>query len=283
MKIKQTVQERMAFIESRLFWEKQIGRKEIMDAFYVSKPQATLEFKKYRELAPNNVEFNVSLKCYVPTKIFKPKFYKPEALSYLSNLSQYEEGGEMFNSAFGKPPNHETVMILKNRIDVEILRDITWAMNRGNKILVKYQGMERLDAEDRWIAPKNLFFDGIRWDVRAFCYLRNEYRTFTLSRILKVLNSTSITETIPEDSEWAEEIDVIIIPNPNRNEAQQAIIANEHEMVQKEKPIKIRKSFLPYFLLANRLYPLDDGGNITIKNKTEIMAAIKGKPIDKFR
>lgn len=281
--MKPTIFEKMSFIEALLFWEGKIGRKDIMDAFGISKPQATLEFKKYREFAPDNIQFDVSLKCYVPTKLFNPQFYVPNPTTYLSNLKQFAENKiDSFNPAFGDAPRCETVFILKNHIDVKVLRDTVRAIKREGKILIQYQGMEG-DAKRRWIIPKYLFFDGIRWNIRAFCLERKAYRTFTVSRILRVIKIENISETVPEDLDWVEEVNVIITANPNRSEEQQEIIRLEHSFTQKEKTIKIKKHLIPYFLLANRLYPLDDGGNLVIKNKDEIMKIIEEKPIDMFR
>jgi len=273
----------MAFIESRLFWEGQIGRRMLMEAFYISKPQATLEFKKYRECCPGNIEFDVSLKCYIPTSKFRPEFYRPDANSYLTELRRIEEADGNFSSSLGEPPRHESIMMLKTNINADILRKVVHTMKNGRKMLVKYQGMERSETNERWIAPQNLFFDGIRWYIRAYCLLRPGYRTFNLSRILAILSLGDIEKAVPHDEEWSEIINVIIIPNPNLNSAQQEIISKEHGMSENGRVLSVRKSLLPYFLLANRLYPLDGGGNIVIKNVEEIKKAIKGKPIDMFR
>lgn len=283
MALKQVALDRMEFIESRLYWKGQIGRQELMDTLGISKPQATLEFKRYREEAPKNIHYDISLKCYVPTPGFKPKFYIPNPYEYLSNLKQFNEKNiDDFNPAFGDAPKCENVEVLTTCIDPIILRDVTFAMNNENSIHIKYQGMDD-DAKGREIYPKALFFDGMRWQIRAYCFERTDYRTFTISRILKVIKSEKNYKDVPDDVEWDEIIKVIIMPNPSRSEGQQETICNELGMTDQEKIVKVRKNLLPYFLLANRLYPLDDGGNIVIQNKEEIVNTIKGKPIDFFR
>ncbi|MEO5366942.1 MAG: WYL domain-containing protein, partial [Magnetococcus sp. WYHC-3] len=52
------VERRMEFIEFRLFWEGRINRRDLIEQFGVSVPQATVDFKQYQERAPDNLLYD---------------------------------------------------------------------------------------------------------------------------------------------------------------------------------------------------------------------------------
>ena len=49
-------------------------RASIEDFFGISTPQASLDIKKYVELAPQNLVYSTSRRCYEKTDAFKRKF-----------------------------------------------------------------------------------------------------------------------------------------------------------------------------------------------------------------
>ena len=49
------VEQRLEFIEFRLFWEGGINRGDIIEIFGVSVPQASKDLTMYQEAAPGNV------------------------------------------------------------------------------------------------------------------------------------------------------------------------------------------------------------------------------------
>ena len=52
------VEQRLEFIEFRLFWEGSINRADIVDFFGVSVPQASKDLTLYQERAPGNLEYD---------------------------------------------------------------------------------------------------------------------------------------------------------------------------------------------------------------------------------
>ena len=80
------VEQRLEFIEFRLFWEGGINRSDITGFFGVSVPQASKDLTQYQELAPDNVRYDRSEKRYFATDSFCPRFLKPDADHYLAQL-----------------------------------------------------------------------------------------------------------------------------------------------------------------------------------------------------
>lgn len=78
------IEQRLEFIEFRLYWEGGINRSEIIDFFGVSVPQASKDLSQYQELAPENIVYDRSQKRYFPASGFKPRFLKPDATRYLT-------------------------------------------------------------------------------------------------------------------------------------------------------------------------------------------------------
>ena len=58
-------EQRLEFIEFRLFWDGAVNRSDLMDRFGISEPQASKDLAAYRDLAANNIEYDSSKKRYV--------------------------------------------------------------------------------------------------------------------------------------------------------------------------------------------------------------------------
>ncbi|MDP6475054.1 MAG: WYL domain-containing protein, partial [Alphaproteobacteria bacterium] len=59
------VRRRFEFMEFRLFWEERLNRRDLMEFFEISVPQASMDLTRYQELAPGNIVYDKKAKCYV--------------------------------------------------------------------------------------------------------------------------------------------------------------------------------------------------------------------------
>src|SRR5204862_2308736 len=98
------VAQRLEFIEWRAYWTGRVNRKDLEDRFNISTPQASLDFKRYMEEAPNNIEYSPTEKTYVATDSFEPKYLKLEtAARYLRPLEAIKIGAiDAANTWFGE-------------------------------------------------------------------------------------------------------------------------------------------------------------------------------------
>ncbi len=86
------VEQRLEFIEFRLFWEGQVDRGDLMDAFGVSVNQASTDLNRYIGMAPDNMVYDKSARAYIRGSTFDPMFLKPDASRYLSQLRSVADG-----------------------------------------------------------------------------------------------------------------------------------------------------------------------------------------------
>lgn len=65
---------RLRFIDFLLDHYGTMNRSAVMDYFGLSMPQASLDIRAYIEQAPDNIDYDLSTKCYRRTAIFTRKF-----------------------------------------------------------------------------------------------------------------------------------------------------------------------------------------------------------------
>jgi hypothetical protein len=220
------IEERLEFIEFRLFWEGRINRSDLMDRFKISTPQASKDLSLYESEAPGNLIYDTSAKRYFAAPNFQTKFYLPDAM----------------------PIPHR-------RVSVQVLRSVTGAIRNKTSLDIFYQSMneQRPGAIWRKISPHALGHDGLRWHVRAFCHLDKRFKDFLLSRCLDSGDEHEAGVSPKDDKHWNEFFSVVLIPNPKLSGDQQAVISQDYCMEYGQIAIPVRKALLYYFRKRLRL------------------------------
>lgn len=275
------IERRLAFIDFRLYWEGRINRKDLTDFFGISVPQASADLRKYQEEAPDNIEYDKSGKFYFATKIFKPVFISPDSSDYLAQLRLISNGILKEDESFiGNIPHFDGIPNPARIVDPEILRKVLNAINTKLALEIKYQSMSRPEPTWRVIVPHTLAYDGFRWHIRAFCYVREMFRDFLLGRILMVKDYKPDEIDSSADALWHKFIEVNIAPHPKLEEPQKRIIERDYDMKNGIGSIKVRASL--YFYLERHL-GLDEGcesrppheQHIVLINRNEIEEKLK--------
>ena len=85
--VSQTQRERLAYIELRAFFVGEVRRPDIESRFGIKPAAASRDLAAYKELAPDNLEYDTLARCYRPTPKFVPHFgLSPERImSWLRN------------------------------------------------------------------------------------------------------------------------------------------------------------------------------------------------------
>lgn len=65
------VEQRLRFLEFLVVHYDSVGRDQLVDYFGISPPQATRDFRAYKDLAPNNLLFDEVAKRYKKSHQFK--------------------------------------------------------------------------------------------------------------------------------------------------------------------------------------------------------------------
>lgn len=243
------VEQKLQFIEFRLFWEGHVNRGDLIDKFAISQNQASGDLNRYIALAPDNMVYDKSGKSYVRSSSFKPLFLKPDATQYLAQVRSVAEGivGKE-NAWIGGLPAFDTVPSPARGIDPVVLRSIVIAIRRNEAIEVHYQSMSTPEPEWRWIAPHALAFDGFRWHARSYCEKSGEYRDFVISRIVETKQSRPAGMISPADPTWDEVVVLEVGPHPELSLAQKRAIELDYGMHNGRVDIPVRKALLYYTL-----------------------------------
>jgi predicted DNA-binding transcriptional regulator YafY len=243
------VEQKLQFIEFRLFWEGHVNRSDLIDKFGVSVNQASGDLNRYIALAPDNMVYDKSGKTYVRGSAFAPLFMKPDATQYLSQVRSVAEGIVAREDAWiGNLPAFDATPAPARGIDPVVLRSLVIAIRRHEAVEVFYQSMSSPDPEWRWIEPHALAFDGFRWHARAYCDRSGEYRDFVISRIIDARQNRPAERQATSDSAWQQMIELEIGPHPELSPNQRRVIELDYGMQKGRVVIPVRRALLYYAL-----------------------------------
>ncbi len=190
------VEQRLEFIEFRLFWEGHVNRGDLMDAFGVSVNQASTDLNRYIGMVPDNMVYDKSARAYIRGSNFDPMFLKPDASRYLSQLRSVADCIlDQSDAWIGQLPSYDAAPTPVRGVDAKTLRSVMAAIQRSEAIEIKYQSLSRPEPRWRWIAPHAIGFDGFRWHTRAFCLTDRSFKDFLLSRIMETRSRKSSLST----------------------------------------------------------------------------------------
>lgn len=275
-----SVEQRLEFVEFRLFWEGHVNRSDVMEQFGLSVNQASADLNRYIGLVPDNMIYDKSARTYVRGPGFKPVFGKLDAGRYLAQLRSLADGIlERRDSWIADVPAYDSAPTPARGVDPNTLRSVIDATRRSEAIEVKYQSFSRPEPTWRWIAPHAIGFDGFRWHTRAFCLTDERFKDFLLSRILETRDARESTVSADDDRDWHSEVTLEIGPHPELSETQAKVIALDYGMRGGKAKIKVRRALL-YYALKRLGLDTEPGARtpqnqqIVLINRGDVMAAI---------
>lgn len=237
--------ERLSHIDFKLYFLGELRRADVVERFETGPAGATRDIALYKEIAPENLELDGATKAYRPGESFVPLFdHAPQRV--LTALSQgFGEGiGDQLQPMIrGEIP--ATLSLPK----MSILAPITRAIHRGKAVRMGYTSVETGHTE-RVIVPLALVDIGLRWHVRAYCRLRQEFRDFVFTRMdnpVVIEDSERHREESPEqDVQWSRIIELDLVPHPSHKRPE--IVAMDYPMVDGVMKVKVRAANAGYML-----------------------------------
>jgi hypothetical protein len=243
------VEQRLEFIEFRLFWDGHVNRSDLMEQFGLSVNQSSSDLNRYIGFAPGNMVYDKSARSYVRGSAFKPQFLEPDASRYLAQLrSVAEEILDCEDSWIADLPPFASAPTPVRGVNAVTLRSVVGAIRRSESIELKYQSLSSPEPSWRWIAPHAIAFDGFRWHSRAFCLTDECFKDFLLSRVLEIRAVRESQVTSTDDEDWNSEVTLEIVPHPALSETQAKVIALDYGMRGGKAKIKVRRALLYYAL-----------------------------------
>jgi len=272
-----TQNRRFEFIEWKLFWEGGLNRSDLESAFEISTPQASVDLRRYREIAGDNLEYDSTGRTFRPTPDMKPSFLKVSADRLLLQLRALLSGALPRREIwFRDLPRTDIAPDIVRHVDSDCLRRILDAIRAKRCVEVRYQSLT--NSRTRLIAPHALAYDGYRWHVRAWACDRDDFRDFVLTRIDKIKPGPAADFDPADDLEWETFATLDLRPHPGLTDEQSAAIQRDYAMKDGRREIDVRLSMAYYFIMRMNL-DLSDlppaRAQICLSNIDEVRKAIE--------
>lgn len=220
-----------------------------MAFFGISVPQASADIAQYTALASKNLAYDRGSRMYVATPNFSAVYPSSGPKQYLGQLLAIDRAViAPQQSPLGFRPEIASVPLPSRHIDTQTLLPIVRAIAERGMLDVSYQSIARDEPQDRQMSPHAFGHDGLRWHVRAYCHLREGFRDFVVGRILRVGGSVASTVTSADDSEWHEEVELVLAPNPDLSSSQRKGVEVDFGMSRGRVSLKCRRALLYYTL-----------------------------------
>ena len=266
---------RLEFIDFRLCWEGKLNRADLTKHFAISVPQASLDIARYLELAQANMAYDKSARVYVASSTFKALYTSSSASQYLNELLTTQTGLLGPEASFvGWRPSIDLVPTPGRQLNSDILAELVAAIRERRAVSVLYLSMTQEKPQPRAVSPHAIAHDGFRWHVRVYCHLRSEYRDFVIARILEIQSSDVIYVAPTEDKQWANVVELVLIPNPELSGAHKRVIELDYGMVAGKLALECRQALLFYALKHLGLDQLTGGSpkahQIVLENRSKI-------------
>jgi hypothetical protein len=210
--LSQMQRERLAFLELRAFFTGELQRGDIETRFGIKPAAASRDLRIYRELAPQNLDYDQAGRRYRPTADFKPVFeFQPERV--LAWLLQGYGDGLNLGLKQAAPCEGPGELV---RPDLAVLATVTRSVCARRPIRINYLSLAS-GGKRREIVPVALADNGLRWHVRAFDRERQRFGDFVLTRIAKaheIKGDAEERELLGADEQWARMVDLELVPHP---------------------------------------------------------------------
>lgn len=210
-KLAASQRERLWHIDFLARFRGQLTRHDLADRFQIALSNATRDFKVYRELAPNNLDYDHSSRSYRRSQQFQPLFsYNREHTLQALTLGLGEGLGEC------EQPIYVDAAFNLNQPNLDVLAEISRAIYNQYALSIGYVSISSGETE-REIVPHSLVNTGERWHVRAYCRNSQGFRDFVLTRITSVGEAKEPAkdeESAEKDTAWCEQHTLELVPHP---------------------------------------------------------------------
>lgn len=266
---------RLQFIDFRLQWEGRLNRADMTRFFQISVPQASMDIRRYIELAPANLIYDRSLRAYSATAKFAPLYPSSGAEQYMEQLLALERQTLVPpQSLIDVRPPVASVELPARHVDQETLKQLLRAIAERGMLRANYQSITRDEPAWRDISPHAFAHDGLRWHVRAYCHLRGGFRDIILGRLLAVEQPRASSINAQDDVEWNTQVELQLTAHPGLSPAQRHGIEVDYGMKNGKVALVCRQALLFYTLRCLNFFssgePMPGTPQLAIANLDEI-------------
>lgn len=237
--------QRLSFIDFSLLFKGSINRKELTEKFEMGMANATRDLALYKELVPENIDFDAKDRTYLQAKTFSPLFNYNSKQTLAKLAHKISDGFDgVLEIPFPIDAPHQL-----NVPDIFIVAKIVQAILKQKTISIIYTSLTS-GSKARTIVPHTIIDNGLRWHVRAFDRNTNSFRDFVLTRISKVTikaEGIQVEEDKLEDHQWMRVMPLQLVPHPNNVEFPTAI-SLDYGMENNVLELNVRAAMAGYLL-----------------------------------
>ena len=243
--LNQTQRERLAFIEFRLWFLGDVRRFDLIDRFNIAPAVATRDIAAYRDIVPENIEFDGRRKLYIPSSLFQPIFeHEPDRV-----LSALSRG---FGEGIGRVSSGYLLCefpLRLNQPDLAVLAVITRAIHQNRAVSLCYYSLNS-GISKRIVVPCALVDNGLRWHARVYDRSSQEYRDLVITRmedpVLLEVDDVSAHEQAERDIQWTRIVTLELVPHPNQPRPE--VVARDFGMKDNRLILNVRAAISGYVL-----------------------------------
>jgi predicted DNA-binding transcriptional regulator YafY len=237
--------DRIKHIELRLRFLGEVRRSDLIHRFGIQSAAASRDLALYKELAPENIDYESRGKRYLLGSKFSPLFSTPSShvLSWLA-----EQLGD------SRAPSSDPLLpcLMPSQLsypELDVLACVTRAIHLGQVLSVRYHSISSGES-CREIVPFALLDTGLRWHIRAFDRKTREFRDFVLTRIREPKlhpDDVPLRHELPEyDVQWTRIVELDLVPHPDRPRPD--ITCMDYDMPDGVLHLKLRAALAGYAL-----------------------------------
>lgn len=241
---------RLAFIDFRLQYEGRVNRRDLIEFFGISVPQASTDLAEYMAAAPANMSYDASARSYLANPEFAPLFGRATAQDYLFELAGLARGVVAREETFiGYAPPTGVVSTPARSIQATEVALWICAIRDRMAVAGRYQSMDQGRPREAVISPHAMGFDGLRWHVRAYCHVRQMFRDFAIGRFApeRTLPPPSVIDPAL-DLGWNSEVGIVLVPHPGLSASQRDVVMRDYGMRNGQCVLQCRKAMVFYTL-----------------------------------
>jgi hypothetical protein len=237
-----TVRERLYYIDFLAFFTGQVTRRDLVDRFGISEPAATKDLAMYMEMAPNMLQYDVRQRCY--TLLNDKPCFEHDVDQALHSLA----GGRAtsFNIGYSSKISNWIGQSIKRKLDVGLVATLTRAIYQRQLLECVYYSLENGAAAPRILSPLAVIHDGTRWHLRCHSQDKDEFRDYNLSRFLRANVVGRSLKRLEEDNLWNTMFEMELVPHPKA--VQQEAIRIDYGIDGDALRISTPVCVTPYFL-----------------------------------
>ena len=242
--VNQSQRERLFHIDFKLYFLGSVNRTDLVSRFGIKEAAASRDLSLYKELAPNNIEYDTKAKTYIQREGFTPLFEYTGSQTFAALL--HGLGDDFVGSQKPLVPCEAPTQL--NFPNIATLACITRAIHNNQGLKFHYRSLSS-GLSEREIVPFALIDNGLRWHVRGFDRAYDRFGDFMINRIEA---PQLINEEIPEeqtkvaDNQWNRIVDLQIVPHPRLEHPE--TIAFEYGMRGGQLVMQVRAALAGYLL-----------------------------------